>query len=127
MRFGVTLREICALCGQMKRDPNEVVRLGDLELRPVDGVLLVRGTPVDLTPTERRMLTLLALSSPALVTWADLHEEAVGPLSDATLLLQKNNVRVHVARLRTKLGPCSRYLQSVRGPITEGGLKLVVP
>lgn len=126
MRFGVALKEQCPLCGQDVPDPDRVLTIGTLEVRPVDGTVTLDGVPLRLTPTERRMLVLVVMHRGELVTWADLLEQTGSiPSRRDGERKAKHNLRVHLARLKAKLGPeIARRLEHIRGPLSEGGLRL---
>jgi DNA-binding response OmpR family regulator len=76
-----------------------VIRLGDLEINPRDGLVLRAGRPVDLTRTELRLLCRLADPAGQVFSREDLLEQVWGYdyFGDARL------VDVHVGRLRRKI------------------------
>jgi YD repeat-containing protein len=94
--------------------------LGDLEIRPKEGVVLRSGEPVALTTTERRLLEQLADHVGEPVTRETLLAEVWGYdyFGDGRL------VDVHMSRLRGKIEPDPgnpRHVLTVRGV----GYKLV--
>ena len=88
--------------------------VGDLEIRPDEGTVLLRGQEVALTKTEFRLLCEMA-SSPGRVFSREVLLDSVwgyGYFGDARL------VDVHVRRLRTKVEPDPgqpRHVLTVRG------------
>ena len=90
------------------------VRIGDLEVRPDEAVVLRRGEPLNLTKTEFRLLCQLADQPGAVHTRESLLKEVWGYdyFGDTRLL------DVHIRRLRTKVehDPSTPVLiQTVRG------------
>lgn len=126
MQFGSALRETCPTCDQPLPDDEAVFTTGVLEVRPIEGRVLVRGAEIHVTPGERRILVLLAANLGTLVTWKDLWEIGVGkPAIPADWTVQRHALRVYVTRLRKALGEeVAGYIESVRGGMTEGGLRL---
>jgi DNA-binding response OmpR family regulator len=87
---------------------------GDLELDGRTGELYRRGEPVELTPSERRLLLVLAGSPGRVYTRAELIERALGPDFDGF----DRTVDAHVKNLRQKIEPDPReprYVQTVHG------------
>lgn len=128
MRFGVKLKETCPMCGQFLPDEETTFKTGVLEVRPIKGQVLVRDQEVHLTPTERRILVLLAANLDELVTYSDLYEAGCNmTLSEEANVRreQRHVLRVHLTRLRGRLGPeAGGYMTTVRGPRDEGGVRL---
>ena len=96
------------------RQTRAPILLGDLEIRPDQGTVLLGGEPVTLTKTEFRLLCELA-GSPGTVFSREALLENVwgyGYFGDARL------VDVHVRRLRTKVEPDPanpKHVLTVRG------------
>lgn len=129
MRFGIALKAVCDSCGQPIPDQDYVIQVGELVICPTRATVAISGKPIHLTPTERRILTLLAANPGDLCTWADLYETGCGmQVSEHYKRDQKHALRVHVSRLKGRLGSeVAGYIQTVRGPIEEGGLRMVPP
>jgi len=95
--------------------PSSVIRLGrDLEIRPEEGVVLLRGEEVHLTMTEFRLLCEMASGAGRVFTREVLLERVwgYGYFGDGKL------VDVHIYRLRAKIedDPTNpRYVHTVRG------------
>lgn len=125
MRFGIALKDVCPTCHQVIPGETVVFQVGTLVVNPTRGAATVSGREVKLTPTERRILTLLAANAGDLVTYADLYEAGCGErVSERYKAEQKHALRVHISRLRAKLGDAARLIETVTGPIEEGGLRL---
>src|SRR5262249_20782096 len=89
----------------------ELIRIGELLIRPSRYAAYVSGKPVDLTATEFRLLKLLA-SRPYHVFARDLIvDEVYGHDSDTSGRL----IDSHIYTLRRALGVAGRYVETVRG------------
>jgi two-component system phosphate regulon response regulator PhoB len=97
--------------GQPPAAKRERFEFGDLVIDLPRHLVSVRGKRLELTPTEFRLLTLLA--------------ERVGRVQSRDQLLQDvwhydaaidtRTVDTHMRRLREKLGPAAKHLDTVRG------------
>jgi len=96
-----------------EREP-EVLRSGDLVLDRDAHTLTVEGRPVDLTPSEFALLTML-MSEPGRVhSRAALLADTQG---DAYAGYERT-IDVHISHLRAKIEPdpaCPRYIETVYG------------
>lgn len=99
--------------------PQDVVRLGDLELDLAARQVSVAGQAVELTRVEFDLLQALARRAGSAVPRRLLVEKALDPEREGT----ERTLDVHVSRLRRKLGPCGGYLTTVWGV----GYRLVPP
>jgi two-component system KDP operon response regulator KdpE len=78
-----------------------VFQTGALEVDFAQQLARLRGTPINLTPTEFRIISFLARNAGRVVTQADLLTKVWGPeYKDEAHLL-----RVNIARLRAKVEP----------------------
>ena len=77
-----------------------VLRRGDIELRPAEGLVEVGGQVTPLTGRELRILTYLMQRPGRIVSEQDIAEH-IYSLDDE---LQSNGVQVYISRLRRKLG-----------------------
>ncbi len=96
------------------RTERAVVVVGDLEIRPVEGVVRKRGASVELTRTEFRLLCELADHAGAILSREQLLERVWGYESAG----DGRTVDAHIRRLRTKIedDPSTpRLLQTARG------------
>lgn len=92
--------------------PAAAVRVGDLEIREAEAVVLRGGVPVDLTKTEFRLLCEFVAHANVVLSREQLLENVWGydHLGDTRL------VDAHVSRLRSKVEPDGApVIQTVRG------------
>jgi len=92
-------------------EPNDITEIGPLTIDRTAHRVIVGGRDVDLTPTEFKLLTLLA--------------DRKGRVQPRTMLLevvweaapdiQTRTVDMHVQRLRAKLGEAGELIETVRG------------
>jgi two-component system, OmpR family, response regulator MtrA len=98
---GELAARIRALLRRTRADQDDTVRLGELNVRPVEGRVLRDGEEIPLTKTEFRLLCVLATAKGAVVTREQLLERVwdYGYFGDTRLL------DVHIRRLRRKIEP----------------------
>ncbi|GIN05691.1 DNA-binding response regulator [Planomonospora venezuelensis] len=82
-----------------REEPDLVVEVGDLRLDVTDSRATRNGEEVHLTPTEWRIVEVLARRRGRLVRQAELLTAVWGPAYDT----QTNYLRVHLASIRRKL------------------------
>jgi two-component system KDP operon response regulator KdpE len=97
-RIRVALRYVRA-----RPSADEVVETGPIQIDTARHLVTVAGRPVHLTPTEFRILALLARYRGAVVTRDQLTREVWGPS-----LEQADQIRVHIAALRKKIEEAPR-------------------
>ena len=90
---------------------DEVLRIGDISINRSTHTVAVGEKPVDLTPTEYKLLILLAERRGRVQARAHLLQY----VWDAAPDIQTRTVDMHVQRLRTKLGPAGDLIETVRG------------
>ncbi len=115
LRVGAILR-------RMRSAPAEAsstIALGLLEIDTGAHVVRVAGEPVELTPTEYKLLLLLAERRGRVQARAHLLESVWEAAPD----IQTRTVDMHVQRLRAKLGTAGEMIETVRG----FGYRLRVP
>jgi len=115
LRVGAILR-------RMRTPPAETtaaMTLGQLEIDTAAHVVRVAGEPVELTPTEYKLLLLLAERRGRVQARAHLLESVWEAAPD----IQTRTVDMHVQRLRAKLGVAGEMIETVRG----FGYRLRVP
>jgi len=88
-----------------------VIKLKNLVIDPGRHEVLVEDEPVDLTLTEFRILHLLARRPGWVFTRDQIIERARGD----DVVVTGRSVDVHITSLRRKLGPCGKYIETVRG------------
>ena len=87
------------------------VKIHELTIDPARRQLLIKNKPVDLTFTEFNILYALA-KRPGLVF---TRYQIVDALHGDDYLVTDRAVDVQIVGLRKKLGPCSKYIETVRG------------
>lgn len=85
--------------------------LGAIQIDAERHLVRVTGTVVDLTPTEFRLLELLARRRGRVQTRETLLQEVWGYDSS----MDTRTIDTHMRRLREKIGPAAEYLETVRG------------
>jgi two-component system phosphate regulon response regulator PhoB len=95
------------------------VTLGALEVDTAAHLVRVAGEPVELTPTEYKLLLLLVERRGRVQDRAHLLESVWEAAPD----IQTRTVDMHVQRLRAKLGSAGDMIETVRG----FGYRLRVP
>ena len=81
------------------KEGSEVIRAGDLEVRPADHLALARGRALSLSVRELELLAALARRQGRIVAREELYETVWG----APLREQDRSVDVYVHKLRSKL------------------------
>jgi two-component system phosphate regulon response regulator PhoB len=92
-------------------DRDDTLQIGDIAVNRSAHSVEVNGNPVDLTPTEYRLLILLAERRGRVQARSNLLQA----VWDAAPDIQTRTVDMHVQRLRTKLGPAGEAIETVRG------------
>jgi two-component system phosphate regulon response regulator PhoB len=87
------------------------IKIHEMVIHPGHHEVLVEGQPLDLTVTEFRLLYLMA-SRPG---WVFSRAQIVKGVHGDDYPASDRSVDVQVVSLRKKLGPCGRYLETVRG------------
>ena len=93
------------------KDKGKILQMGALELNPETYAVSADGERVQLTLKEHKLLRIL-MENPKRVFTRDQLLESVWGIEYAG---EKRTVDVHVATLRTKLGQCGSYIETVRG------------
>jgi len=106
---------VCAVLRRVRRSntssqPQDRIVAGDLEVRPRDHRAYRKGEPVDLSPTEFRLLTALVSDAGHTVSHRNLLANVWG--SDYTD--NGASLRIYIGRLRSKLGN-DALITSTRG------------
>jgi two-component system phosphate regulon response regulator PhoB len=87
------------------------IRRNDLVIHPGRNEVLVAGKPVELTFTEFRVLLFLA-GRPG---WVFTRYQIVNAVRGDDYAVTDRAVDVQIVGLRKKLGPCGKYIETVRG------------
>ena len=86
-----------------------ILRRGEIELNPAEGVVRVAGRPIELTAQELRVLLYLMSRPGRIVSQDELADHIYA--FDAQRM--SNTIQVYVARLRRKLG--HEVIRTIRG------------
>jgi len=101
----VGLEELCArLRAALRRAAgadDDVVTTGQLTIDLQRGMVLLAGEPVSLTPTQFKILRLLARHAGKLLTHEEIYQAVWGPHHYRS----QNLLHVHVSQLRRKIEP----------------------
>jgi two-component system phosphate regulon response regulator PhoB len=90
---------------------DETIHIHELVIHPGRHEVTIRGTPVELTFTEFRLLHFLARKP----GWAFTRSRIVDAVKGEDYPVTERSVDVQVAGLRKKLGGLGRYIETVRG------------
>ncbi len=93
------------------RSAPQLLRVGDVEMNRNRHTVLVGGQRTELTLKEFEMLRLF-LENPGRVFTRDQIFDRIWGTDYAG---ESRTVDVHIGTLRTKLGPCGTYIETVRG------------
>ena len=90
---------------------SDTLTLGGIELSCGEHTVSVNGERVALTLKEFELLRLFMLNPRIVFT----REQLLATVWDDDFFGETRTVDVHIATLRTKLGPCGKYIETVRG------------
>jgi len=90
---------------------DESINIDDLKIYPGRHQVLVENKPVELTKTEFRILHFLARKR----GWVFTRYQIVDGVKGEDYFVTDRSVDVHITLLRKKLGPCGKYIETVRG------------
>jgi len=107
LRIGAILRRV----GANEPPPGGVLRVGPVQIDTAAHRVSVDGADVELTPTEFKLLLLLAERRGRVQARAHLLETVWEAAPD----IQTRTVDMHVQRLRTKLKSAGSLIETVRG------------
>lgn len=107
LRVGAILRRM----GQRTPESDDIVQVGPIRIDRGAHRVFVDGGEVELTPTEYRLLLMLAERKGRVQARSHLLET----VWDAAPDIQTRTVDMHVQRLRTKLGAAGDLVETVRG------------
>lgn len=104
------ISRIKALLRRTKPDDSDIV-CGELYISPSKHQIKANGINITLTLKEYEMLLLLVKNSDKVLTRDKLLSEIWGYSFDG----ESRTVDVHIRTLRSKLGDCGKYIETVRG------------
>jgi two-component system phosphate regulon response regulator PhoB len=111
LRVGAILRRANQQQLQQQHADGDILTFGPLRIDKAAMTVSVDGDMVDLTPTEYKLLMLLAERRGRVQARAHLLESVWEAAPD----IQTRTVDMHVQRLRTKLGAAGDMIETVRG------------
>ncbi len=94
-----------------KSEDEEVVRIHELTINPGRHEILLDGKSIELTRTEFQILYYLARHP----GWVFSRYDIINGVKGEDVIVTDRSVDVQIASLRKKLGPASRYVETVRG------------
>jgi len=97
--------------GASEEKPREQIRFSDLLIDIPRHIASWKGKTIDLTATEFKLLTLLAQR----VGRVQSRDSLLRDVWEYDTLIDTRTVDTHMRRLREKLGPESKHLDTVRG------------
>jgi DNA-binding response OmpR family regulator len=97
--------------GQAPEPTENLLRFGDLAIDTPRHVASWREKPFDLTATEFKLLTVLAQRAGRVQS----RDQLLRDVWEYDSLIDTRTVDTHMRRLREKLGPASKHLDTVRG------------
>ena len=96
---------------QATETPTDRISVGDLSIDIPRHLVTVQGRAVELTATEFRLLSVLAQRRGRVQS----REQLLRDVWNYETVIDTRTVDTHMRRLREKLGPAARYLNTVRG------------
>jgi two-component system phosphate regulon response regulator PhoB len=97
--------------GRPASEEADTYKFGDLLIDSPRHLVSWRGKQVDLTATEFKLLTVLAQRRGRVQS----REQLLRDVWEYNSLIDTRTVDTHMRRLREKLGPAAKYLDTVRG------------
>jgi two-component system phosphate regulon response regulator PhoB len=107
LRVGAILRRVAAAPPQT----GDALQIGPILIDKAAHEVAVDGKPVELTPTEYKLLLILAERRGRVQARGHLYETVWDGAAD----VQTRTVDMHVQRLRTKLGDARDLIETVKG------------
>ncbi len=97
--------------GQPAETESDAVKLGDLLIDPPRHLVSWRGKGIELTATEFKLLSILAKRRGRVQS----RDQLLRDVWEYNSLVDTRTVDTHMRRLREKLGPAAKHLETVRG------------
>ena len=107
------ISRINAVLRRTQGEKEKAVRVDDLVLDPISHRITAKDTPVDMGPTEYRLLEFFMTHQDRAYSRAQLLDHVWG----GNVYVEDRTVDVHIRRLRKALAPhqCDHLVQTVRG------------
>ncbi len=96
---------------QSEEKPKEQIRFGDLLIDLPRHLASWKGREIELTATEFKLLTILAQRSGRVQS----RDQLLRDVWEYDSLIETRTVDTHMRRLREKIGPAAKHLETVRG------------
>jgi len=96
---------------QSEEKPKEQIRFGDLLIDLPRHLASWKGREIELTATEFKLLTILAQRNGRVQS----RDQLLRDVWEYDSLIDTRTVDTHMRRLREKIGPASKHLETVRG------------
>jgi two-component system phosphate regulon response regulator PhoB len=97
--------------GEVEEKKPEILRFGDLQIDIPRHLVSWRGKAIGLTATEFKLLTVLAQRRGRVQS----RDQLLKDVWEYDTVIDTRTVDTHMRRLREKLGPASKHLDTVRG------------
>jgi two-component system phosphate regulon response regulator PhoB len=97
--------------GRPAEEARDVIRVGELLVDIPRHEVRVKGKPIELTATEFKLITTLVQRRGRVQS----RDQLLHDVWEYDASIDTRTVDTHMRRLREKLGPASRYLDTVRG------------
>lgn len=97
--------------GPSSKAERETMRFGELLIDRPKHLVSWKGRPIELTATEFKLVTVLAERAGRVQT----RDALLRDVWEYDSLIDTRTVDTHMRRLREKLGPAAKYLDTVRG------------
>jgi two-component system phosphate regulon response regulator PhoB len=97
--------------GEAELPEPEILKFGELLIDSPRHLVKYRGKPFELTKTEFRLLAVLAQRSGRVQS----REQLLRDVWEYNSTIDTRTVDTHMRRLREKLGPAAKHLDTVRG------------
>ncbi|MCL4161599.1 UNVERIFIED_CONTAM: hypothetical protein GTU68_064422 [Idotea baltica] len=110
----VLLERVKSLCRRNERfqtGGSDLISSGGISIDRLKHRASIDGSPIDLTPSEFRLLDTLIRNAGRAFDRMELIESALG----GDTLVSERTIDVHVRSLRKKMGHLAEYIQTVRG------------
>lgn len=106
------VRAVLRRRGQQREKENKKIQIGEILLiDPFKFEVYVRGKKVELTPTEFKILKMLAEKK----GWVFTRKQILDELWGYDKIVLDRTVDVHIKHLREKLGEAGKFIKNVRG------------
>ena len=96
---------------QTEEKPKEQLRFGDLLIDLPRHVISWKNKPIEMTATEFKLLTVLAQRAGRVQS----RDQLLRDVWEYDSVIDTRTVDTHMRRLREKIGPASKHLDTVRG------------